>query len=42
LRLAVIEVGDQVLLIWVCDIRGVEAEYDTFDAMLASSHLRKR
>ncbi|MGH9136951.1 MAG: TRAP transporter substrate-binding protein [Acidimicrobiales bacterium] len=36
LRLAVIEVGDQPLLIWVRDIRGVEAEYDTFDAMLAS------
>ena len=38
LRLAVVEVGDQPLLIWVRDIRGVDAEYDTFDAMLSSLH----
>ena len=36
LRLAVVEVGDQPVLIWVRDIRGVDAEYDTFDAMLSS------
>ena len=36
LRLAVVEVGDQPLLIWVRDIRGVDAEYDTFDTMLSS------
>lgn len=41
LRLAVIEVGDQPLLIWVRDIRGVNAEYDTFDAMLASLRFRE-
>ena len=40
LRLAVVEVGDQPLLIWVRDIGGVEAEYDTFDEMLASLHFR--
>ena len=38
LRLAVVEVGDQPLLIWVRDIVGVDAEYDTFDAMLSSLH----
>ena len=36
LRLAVVEVGDHPLLIWVRDINGVDAEYDTFDAMLSS------
>ena len=39
LRLAVVEVGDQPLLIWVRDIGGA-AEYDTFDEMLASVHFR--
>ena len=40
-RLAVVEVGDQPLLIWVRDIGGVESEYDTFDEMLASLHFRQ-
>ena len=40
LRLAVVEIGDQPLLIWVRDIGGVDAEYDTFDEMLASLHFR--
>ena len=36
LRIAVIDVGDETLLVWVRDIRGAPAEYATFDAMLAS------
>jgi Tol biopolymer transport system component len=36
LRLAVVEVGNQPLLIWVRDFRGDEGEYDTFGEMLAS------
>jgi hypothetical protein len=36
----VIEVGDRPLLIWVRHIGGVDAEYDTFDAMLTSLHFR--
>ena len=39
MRLAVVEVGDQPLLIWVRD-NGGAAEYDTFDEMLASLHFR--
>jgi hypothetical protein len=40
LRLAVVDVGDQPLLIWVRDIGGA-AEYDTFDEMLDSLHFRQ-
>ena len=36
LRIAVIDTGDETLLVWVRDIRGAPAEYATFDAMLAS------
>lgn len=39
LRMAVIDTGDQTLLVWVRDILGAaerDIEYDTFDAMLAS------
>ena len=38
MNITVVRVGDQPLLIWVRDIRGVDAEYDTFDAMLSSLH----
>jgi len=36
LRLAVVEVGDQLLLIWQRDPNPSEPDYDPFDAMLAS------
>jgi hypothetical protein len=36
LRIAVIDAGEETMLAWVRDIRGVPTEYATFDAMLAT------
>ena len=40
IRLAVIDTDAGPLLIWVRDVRGVDAEYESFDAMLNSLHFR--
>ena len=36
LRIAVIDAGDETLLVWVRDLRGASAEYESFESMLAS------